>query len=584
MAAVPSIGRAARVEGGPAPEADLTRALYEQYANQIFRYCLHQLGSREEAEDAVQSTFLNAFRGIKRGVVPELESAWLFKIAHNVCLSRRRTTWRRGRIESPTDFDVVEELAPAPSRRADELIGLQDVLEQLPENQRRAILLREWQGLSYREIAEELELSQAAVETLIFRARRALASGLEQPPERKRRVVRGTDLGNLLAGLKSLLLGGGAAMKVAATVAVVSASTVVVAAPVVQYRAQSHRPQTLAVKSSTPGAPAAQAGSQAAGRQTASVAGPEIAFPGKHGAPDHARRLVHGFLAPGLAAAQVTGASAPDGSSADAPPAPAAPAADSTPAADPTPASAPANAAQAEPQHVPAAPVAPAEKSTSSGQGATTGGSSTTSAPDVKTTDVKTTDVKTTDVKTTDVKTTDAKATDSQQPAAGTSGGTSGGTPSTTQPVVAPPTTQPVVAPPTTAPTPVVQTKTATIQAPAVIAVAPSTASQYGIQSSSTAPTVPSGSSPSTGKPVVTTPPVVTAPVVSAPVVSAPPAVTTPAAPASSPVTRTPVVAPPTTTTQPAPVVSSPTIKLSSGSTSIGTPKNTSSGKSGGNG
>ena len=114
LAAVPSIGRAVRVEGAPAPEADLTRALYEQYGNQIFRYCMHQLGSREEAEDAVQSTFLNAFRGIKRGVVPELESAWLFKIAHNVCLSRRRTSWRRGRIESPTDFDVVEELTPAP--------------------------------------------------------------------------------------------------------------------------------------------------------------------------------------------------------------------------------------------------------------------------------------------------------------------------------------------------------------------------------------------------------------------------------------------------------------------------------------
>ena len=126
LAAVPSIGRAARIDGGLPPEADLTHALYEQYANQIFRYCLHQLGSREEAEDAVQSTFLNAFRGIKRGVVPELESAWLFKIAHNVCLSRRRTTWRRGRIESPTDFDVVEELAPAPSRqlgRADRPAG-----------------------------------------------------------------------------------------------------------------------------------------------------------------------------------------------------------------------------------------------------------------------------------------------------------------------------------------------------------------------------------------------------------------------------------------------------------------------------
>jgi RNA polymerase sigma factor (sigma-70 family) len=239
LAAVPSIGRAGSVEGAAPAEAELTRALYEQYANQIFRYCLHQLGSREEAEDAVQSTFLNAFRGIKRGIVPELESAWLFKIAHNVCLSRRRSSWRRGRVESPADFELVEEIAPAPSRRADELIGLQDVLEEMPESQRRAILLREWQGLSYREIAEELELSQAAVETLLFRARRTLASGLERPPER-RRAARAADWGNLLTALKSLVVGGSAAAKVAATVAAVSATTVVAAEPIQHFRAQHH--------------------------------------------------------------------------------------------------------------------------------------------------------------------------------------------------------------------------------------------------------------------------------------------------------------------------------------------------------
>jgi RNA polymerase sigma factor (sigma-70 family) len=244
LAAVPSLGRASRVEGDRAPEADATRELYERYANQIFRYCQHQLGSREEAEDAVQSTFLNAFRGLRRGVVPELESAWLFKIAHNVCLSRRRSSWRRGRIESPADFRVVEELSPAPSRRGDELIGLQDVLEQMPENQRRAILLREWQGLSYREIAEELELSQPAVETLIFRARRSLAQGLEQPPLPLRKRVRGgADLGNVIAGIKSLLLGGSAAAKVAATVAVVSAGTVAATAPVERHlRQHEHHP------------------------------------------------------------------------------------------------------------------------------------------------------------------------------------------------------------------------------------------------------------------------------------------------------------------------------------------------------
>src|SRR5712691_9112520 len=185
LAAVPSIGRAARVERPERPGHDAAQDLYERFSGQIFGYCLHQLGSREEAEDAVQTTFMNAFRGLQRGIVPEIESAWLFKIAHNVCLSRRRSSWRRGRVEAPNNFEVLQEVVPARERMGDELIRLQDVLEEMPESQRRAILLREWQGLSYREIAEELELSQSAVETLIFRARRALATGLEVEPEQR---------------------------------------------------------------------------------------------------------------------------------------------------------------------------------------------------------------------------------------------------------------------------------------------------------------------------------------------------------------------------------------------------------------
>jgi RNA polymerase sigma factor (sigma-70 family) len=184
LSAVPSIGRATGLEpGGPRTTA-ATSELFRRYATQIFGYCLNQLGSREEAEDALQITFMNAFRGLERGIVPETESAWLFKIAHNVCLSRRRSTWRRGRVEAPNNLEVLQEVVPARERAADELIRLAEALGEMPENQRRAILLREWQGLSYREIGAALELSQSAVETLIFRARRALAAGLEQPPAR----------------------------------------------------------------------------------------------------------------------------------------------------------------------------------------------------------------------------------------------------------------------------------------------------------------------------------------------------------------------------------------------------------------
>ena len=101
MATVPAIGRAS------AAPAELTRELYERFSRQIFAFCLVQLRNREEAEDAVQTTFLNAFRGLERGVVPELESAWLYKIAQHVCLTRRRSWSRRRLVESPQDLEDV---------------------------------------------------------------------------------------------------------------------------------------------------------------------------------------------------------------------------------------------------------------------------------------------------------------------------------------------------------------------------------------------------------------------------------------------------------------------------------------------
>jgi RNA polymerase sigma factor (sigma-70 family) len=207
----------------------MTRDLYERYERQIFAYCLHQLGNREEAEDATQTTFMNAFRGLQRGVVPELESAWLYKIAANVVLTRRRSTYRRRRVETPGDLDALQDVLPTPQRDNDELIRLPDALRELPDQQRRALLLREWQGLSYREIADELELSQSAVETLLFRARRSLAAGLTEAPKPKRtrlaRLRSGLDLGSLVAAAKALLTGG-AAVKVAVTAAAVATTAV----------------------------------------------------------------------------------------------------------------------------------------------------------------------------------------------------------------------------------------------------------------------------------------------------------------------------------------------------------------------
>jgi RNA polymerase sigma factor (sigma-70 family) len=260
MAAVPYEGHAAAAPFRLSqPESEATRLLYERHQRKILSFCQHQLGNREEAEDATQITFMNAFRGLKRGTSPEFESAWLYKIAHNVCLTKQRKSYRRRLVEAPSDFELIEELVPAHEGDSDELFGLTNALRVLPEQQRRALLLREWQGLSYREIADELNLSQAAVETLLFRARRSLAKALTTSPSERRGRGRPrlASVGPSVATLKSLLVGGG--VKVAATAATVAATSVVAATPAVRHdvveivRSDAADRPTLAIR--TPSAP-----------------------------------------------------------------------------------------------------------------------------------------------------------------------------------------------------------------------------------------------------------------------------------------------------------------------------------------
>jgi RNA polymerase sigma-70 factor (ECF subfamily) len=200
--------------------------LFARYAQPLQRFCMRELGNVQEAEDAVQTTFLNAFRAFRRGVRPDLEAAWLYAIAANVCRSRRRSFFRRRRVESDDDLHALAEVIAAPQgHEAETLMGLGDALADLPENQRNALLLREWQGLSYAEIAKEMGLSHSAVETLIFRGRRNLAKGLEEKDGR--RLVGGLNVGSLLTALKGLLGGAGAAKLALGGAAVIATAVAV---------------------------------------------------------------------------------------------------------------------------------------------------------------------------------------------------------------------------------------------------------------------------------------------------------------------------------------------------------------------
>jgi RNA polymerase sigma-70 factor (ECF subfamily) len=207
-----------------------TEDLHERYARSIFRYCLRHLRSREEAEDAAQIVFLNAHRSLARGIEPRSEQAWLFKIAEHVVLYRRRTIARRARVEFPVDIDSLADVVEAPGQNGDAaLIGLPEALARLPEAERKAIVLREWHGLSYREVAAELEVSASAAEALIFRGRRRLAEVLNgsEPPRKRARL----GIFSVLTSLKWLLGGGGASVK---TVIGVTSIAVIAAVPVTQ--------------------------------------------------------------------------------------------------------------------------------------------------------------------------------------------------------------------------------------------------------------------------------------------------------------------------------------------------------------
>jgi RNA polymerase sigma factor (sigma-70 family) len=223
LAAVPTIGRADRAAARPASPDAHAELLYERLYDRVYGYCLYQLGSREEAEDAAQVTFVHALRGLRRGVVPRVETAWVFAIAKNACLERHQSRGRRRDREVLLDPATLESAPAGGESRSEDVARLREALTHIPKQQREAVLLREWRGFSYREIAAEMGLSLAAVETLIFRARKSLVHHLSDEPETKRaRLANGFALGPLAAAFKSALAG--SAAKIAVTAAALAAA------------------------------------------------------------------------------------------------------------------------------------------------------------------------------------------------------------------------------------------------------------------------------------------------------------------------------------------------------------------------
>ncbi|MFN2471999.1 MAG: sigma-70 family RNA polymerase sigma factor, partial [Gaiellaceae bacterium] len=151
--------------------------LYQRHVKQVYRYVFAVLEHQADAEDATQQTFLGAYRAWQRGERPRQPHNWLIAIAHNVCRQRFRESSRR-----PSEVVLDEAVlagAGAPSDDTPRAGDIRQALRHLGFNQRAAIVMRELEGRSYDEIAGVLGVSHGAVETLLFRARRALREQLE---------------------------------------------------------------------------------------------------------------------------------------------------------------------------------------------------------------------------------------------------------------------------------------------------------------------------------------------------------------------------------------------------------------------
>lgn len=155
--------------------------LVEAYQSPVYNLAYRMLNNSGEAEEAAQEAFIRAFTRLDSYNPAHKFSTWLLSITSNYCIDLIRK--RRALLLS-----IDEPLAPHPALMSDKSEGperqlmnseqqemVQNLLAELPEDYRQAVVLRYWYELSYEEIAEMMETTVSAIKSRLFRARKQLA-------------------------------------------------------------------------------------------------------------------------------------------------------------------------------------------------------------------------------------------------------------------------------------------------------------------------------------------------------------------------------------------------------------------------
>ena len=141
----------------------------EQYADRLFRFAFSSLRNREQAEDVVQESFARVWEKVKTVDFAKAKS-YLFTTAHHAMVDE---------VRQRQHFASIEDLAPTSERSTQSPYPdvneiLHKALATLPEAQRNALLLRDYEGYSYQEIGDITGMSEAQVKVNIFRARQTI--------------------------------------------------------------------------------------------------------------------------------------------------------------------------------------------------------------------------------------------------------------------------------------------------------------------------------------------------------------------------------------------------------------------------
>lgn len=169
-------------------DADSFNQLIKRWERPIYALAYRTLGREDDARDVCQETFLRAYRAINGFRGQAKFSSWLYRIALNLCRDWMRRQRRTPTVQAPEDVDIADLAAEqGPSESIETLVGRRQLgravaaaMATLPEEQRTAIVLKEYHGLTFQEIAEMQGVPLSTVKTRLYQGLSVVRRQLEK--------------------------------------------------------------------------------------------------------------------------------------------------------------------------------------------------------------------------------------------------------------------------------------------------------------------------------------------------------------------------------------------------------------------